>query len=262
MKDFKLRGSDNIIKKRANKQLIDDDLKHIKETGEVTPKEYLSVTKPKKKGDNISKVDVEMQKAKDENQLGVPDSFYELNAEEQAMLMFYLSSDFVHPVTCKHTHMNVLQSYITAFLDEDDIFSIWEKKIKKNEDGEEVLVTGKVKNYKKFANVKLEAMGMFKKNPNMQKAWTDMVKMSFGEDPKEMVRNAILTDSLYSEDNTDKNQNRKMAVDILGLKEDKEADVSINLFTDGGGKELVRATKGLTGDEFTTDEDDLEIGDD
>lgn len=262
MKDFKLRGSDNIIKKRANKKLIDKDLEDIKETGEVTPKKYLSVTNPKKKGDNISKVEPEMQKAKDENQLGVPDSFYELNAQEQAMLMFYLSSDFVHPVTGKHTHMNVLQSYITVFLDEDDIFSIWEESIKKDEDGKERTVIGKVKNYQKLAQVKLEAMQMFNRNPNMKKAWTDMVKMSFGEDPKELVRNAIITDSLYSEDTTDKNQNRKMAVDILGLKEDKENEVNVNLFTEGGGRELVKATKELTNDDFTADDDDLEIGDD
>ena len=250
MKDFELKDADNIVKKRSNKKLQEEAVKRIKETGQVSASDYLQVTNPKKKTNAIKDVEPELVKAKEENHLGVPSTFYELTPQEQSMLMFYLSSDFVHPVTNKRTHMNVLQSYIAAYVDDDEIGKTWE--IKEDKQGNRTL--GKVKNARKYAELNTLAIQRFNQNPVMMEAWNDLVRLTFGANPEDMIRNAIMKDALYAENQADKNANRRMAIDILGLGEDK-SNQSINIFLDGGGKELAEV---YSDDDYIVTMDDLE----
>lgn len=247
MKEFSLKDADNIVKKRSNKKLTEETIAKIKETGEVTPKDYLEVMQPKKKGDYVNEVEPELAKARNENQLGVPSSFFELTIREQSMLMFYLSPDFVHPITGKRTHMNILHSYITAYLEDDEIGKIWQLTDKGN--------IGKIKNYRKYAEVQAKAIEVFNKNPMITEAWNDLVRMSFGAEPETLLKNAILQDALHSDNPADKNANRRMALEILGVN--KESGNTVNVFLDGGGRELVEVLE--TADNMITTESDLEI---
>lgn len=247
MKEFSLKDADNVVKKRSNKKLTENKIAKIKETGEVTASDYLEVMQPKKQKDYIGEVEPELAKARNENQLGVPSSFFDLTIKEQSMLMFYLSPDFVHPITNKRTHMNILHSYITAYLDDDEIGKVWE--ITKS--GK----IGKIKNYKKYAEVQAKAIEVFNKNPMITEAWNDLVKMTFGAEPETLIKNAILHDALHAEAPADKNANRKMALEILGVN--REASNTVNVFLDGGGRELVEVLDSK--DNMITTESDLEI---
>ena len=251
IKDFELKDAGNIVKKRSNKKLQEEAVKRIKDTGNVTPSDYLQVTNPKKKSNLVKEVEPELVKAKEENQLGVPSTFYKLTPQEQSMLMFYLSSDFVHPITNKRTHMNVLQSYIASYVDDDEISKIWE--VIETPNGETKL--GKIKNYKKHTELQAHAIQRFNQNPLMIETWNDLVRMSFGAEPAQMIKTAIMKDALYSEETHDRNANRKMAIEILGMKEETQ-NQSVNIFLDGGGKELAQV---FSNDEYVVTMDDLEV---
>jgi uncharacterized protein YqeY len=251
MKDFELKDADNIVKKRSNKKLQQEAVERIKETGHVSASDYLQVTNPKKKNNSIKEVEPQLVKAKEENHLGVPSTFYLLTPQEQSMLMFYLSSDFVHPVTNKRTHMNILQSYIAAYVEDDEIGKVWE--LKEDEHGNRKL--GRIKNAKKYAELQTLAIQRFNQNPVMMEAWNDLIRLTFGANPEDMIRNAIMTDAIYAENAADKNANRRMAIDILSLGQDKQ-NQSINIFLDGGGKELAEVYKN---DDYIVTIDDLDV---
>ena len=251
MKDFELKDADNIVKKRSNKKLQQEAVERIKETGHVSASDYLQVTNPKKKTNSVKEVEPQLAKAKEENHLGVPSTFYQLTPQEQSMLMFYLSSDFVHPVTNKRTHMNILQSYIAAYVEDDEIGKVWE--LKEDEHGNRKL--GRIKNAKKYAELQTLAIQRFNQNPVMMEAWNDLIRLTFGANPEDMIRNAIMTDAIYAENAADKNANRRMAIDILSLGQDKQ-NQSINIFLDGGGKELAEVYKN---DDYIVTIDDLDV---
>lgn len=255
MKDFKLKDAEHVIKPRSNKKLVDETVKRIKETGEVTPKEYIEITQPNKKQNRIKEVEPQLLKAKEAGTLGVPPSFFDLSIQEQSMLMFYLSSDFVHPITGKPTHMNILQSYISAYMEKSEVLQIWEIVELTNKDGETYDTKLKIKNPKRYADVQAKALTKFNQNPKITETWQDMVKLTFGSDPGDMIRNAILQDALYSEQQADKNANRRMAIDILGLGKEHQGNI-LNVFLDGGGKELADALKH---DEYIVTVADLEV---
>lgn len=251
MKDFELKDADNIVKKRSNKKLQEEAVKRIKETGHVSASDYLQVTNPKKKTNAIKDVEPELVKAKEENHLGVPSTFYELTPQEQSMLMFYLSSDFIHPLTNKRTHMNILQSYLAAYVSDDDIEKTWE--IKEDKEGNRAL--GKVKNSKKYTELNTSAIQRFNQNPVMMEAWNDLVRLTFGANPEDMIKTAIMKDALYAENQADKNANRRMAIDILGIADERNQQ-SINIFLDGGGKELAEV---YSDDDYIVTMDDLDV---
>jgi len=252
MKDFGIKDSGNLTKKRKNKKLQEEAVKKIKETKRVEPEDYLKVSQDKQ---SLKEVEPELAIAKEENHLGVPNSFYELTIDEQSMLMLYLSNDFISPLTGKRTGMNILESYIATHLDESEVEKIWE--LTYDGDGN---VTGikKIKNSRKFAQIKADAMNAFHKNPKLLEAWNDMSKMALGADPKQMLENAILQDALYSEKYQDKNANRRFALDIFNIGNENEGGQTLNIFLEGGGKELAEIHKD---DEFVTTEDDLDVDD-
>lgn len=250
MKDFGIKDSGNLTKKRKNKKLQEEAVQRVKEKDKVEPEDYMHVAQDKK---SLSEVEPQMAKAKEENHLGVPHSFYELTIDEQSMLMLYLSSDFISPLTGKRTHMNILESYIATHLDEDDVNKIWE--VIKDENGD-IQSIKKIKSSRKYAQLKADAMSAFHQNPKLMETWNDMVTMTFGADPQSMVKNAILKDALYSEKASDKNANRRMALDIFNIGGDNEGGQTLNIFMQGGGKELAKLHEA---DDFITTADDLDV---
>lgn len=257
MKDFKLKGAEEYIKPRTNKKLAEEAVQRTKDTKEVTPEDYIGIVNPKKKGDSIKEVEPELIKAKEEGQLGVPNSFFELSIEEQSMLMFYLSSDFINPITGKRTHMNILHSYVTAYLSEEEIEKVWNIEF----DKKGKVTKFAVKNPKKYASLQASAISKFHQNPAMNQAWQDLIKMTFGANPEDMVKQAILKDALEGETSSDRNTNRRMAIDILGLTQsDKDEAQGVNIFLEGGGKELAEVFKNkntiVTADDLEVEDDD------
>ena len=252
IRDFGLKESGNIVKKRGNKKLAMETAEGIKAKGFVGAEDYVKVIKDE---GAVRVVEKELGEMKESNALGVPNSFYELTVPEQGMMMFFLSRDFVHPITRKRTHMNVTQSYIASHLNEDEIFSIWEK----NEMPDDCVYVGKVKNYKKLHELETKALGVFSMNSKMGEVWRSLSAMTFGVNPEDLLKTAILQDALHSDDYRDKNANRKMALEMLGIGKEKESEgARVNVFTEGGGKELAEVLQKFSNQSTVVTIDDLE----
>ena len=244
---------------KENKTLVDEAIKRVKETKHVTEDDYLLITKSKRE----SEVQPELVKAKEENALGVPNSFYELTLPEQSMLMYYLSNDFCHPLIGKRTHMDMLISYITAYISDDEVKKVFKERVIRDENGVILdRVYDKVKNYKKYNEWKVEALRHFNTSPQIKKAWNHLVEMTFGMEPQELLKAVILQDALTAPTAGDRNANRKMMIDMLGIgKEYEQQGNQFNVFLQGGGSELASTIKNVTGDDYIVTEDDLSVDD-
>lgn len=263
MKDFSLKGAEKKVSGKVNKKILDETVKEIKDNKQVTEKDYVTLISPKGKSQDRDKalrqVQPELATAKRENLFAVPSKFYDLTPVEQSMLMFYTSSDFVNPVTNKRTHMDVLQSYITACVEEDDLFKVFDK-VEKDVNGVVNYVTGKVISPRRYATMKQKALETWNANPDLREVFSDMVAVEFGADPETMLKNAILTDALYAKEYQDKNQNRKMALDILGVGKQKDEDRNhVDIYVGGGGSKLVEMVVNITGDKYGVTDDDFVV---
>ena len=244
-----------MVKPIKNKKLAEETVKKVKDTGKIEKEDYVILTK----NDKIKDVAPEAVAMVQENSLGVPNSFYELSVENQNMLMFYLDPEFYNDELGCKTHMNVLASYVSAYLEPKEIHTVWKIEYVKDDDGVVVDVKKKIKNYKKYNEIKIKAMEAFHQNPEIHNTWRGLIELHFGVNPKDLLQNAILQDALYAENHYDKNTNRKMAMDMLGLGKDVNNGVQINVFEDGGGKHLAQAIKDLTDDDYIVTEDDLDV---
>lgn len=244
---------------KENKKLVDEAINRVKETKRVTEDDYLLIANAERE----SEVQAEMVKAKEENSLGVPNSFYDLTLPEQSMLMYYLSNDFYHPLIQKRTHMDMLMSYITAYVSDEEIMKVYKPRSVLNDKGVVVdVVYDKVRNYTKYNEWKVEALKSFNSSPQIKKAWNHLVEITFGIEPKELLKAVILQDALTADTAGDRNANRKMMIDMLGIGKEHEAQgQQFNVFLQGGGRELASTIKDVTGDEYIVTEDDLSVDD-
>jgi hypothetical protein len=255
--DFKLKGTEDMIASKPKRSSAKKRVEGIKGKEKIDAVDYVAVLNPKGKKDNVDEVAEEMAVAVANNHLGLPKTFYELTREEQTMAMFYFSSDFIHPMFGKRTHMNPLMAYVTAYLDEDDIRKVW--KVVEGEDGE-AFVKG-VKNYAKYGELELKAIKAFNDNPSMRDTLTDMMVMAMGAKPEEKLKLAIFSDALHSDNYNDRNANRRMLIDILGIKKDQQPQQQVNLYFESGGNKLIKNVVEMTGDTALVVESDFEVGD-
>ena len=257
IKEFDIKQGGRAPKKRANKKLVDEAMARVKGTGEISEDDYLAITKAGRENE----VEPEVAKMKSENALDVPNSFFELTIPEQSMLMFYLSRDYVCPFTYKRTYMNMLHSYATSHLDEKEINKIWTIDVVRDETGSVVDYKLKIKNHDKYNRTNKDALRAFNNNPDIVKAWSELVKMKFVIQPEDLIKTAIIQDALEAENYKDRNQNRKMALDILQIGQKIDQAQMFNVFLQGGGAELAEAAKNLSDNQFITTKDDLKVDD-
>ena len=259
IKEFNVtQGGRMTGKEKKNKELVEEAIKRVKETKEVSDDDYLTITQAGKE----KEVQFEMAKAKEENALGVPNSFYELTLPEQSMLMYYLSNDFYHPLLGVRTHMNMLVSYITAYIPDEEVKKVYKKREIYNENGDLVDIRyDKIKNYTKYNQWKVESLKAFNQNPQIKKAWNELVEITFGIEPRELLKAVILQDALTADTAGDRNANRKMMIDMLGIGKEHDTAPQFNVFMQGGGSELASTIKQFTEDDYIVTEDDLSVDD-
>lgn len=248
-----------MVKPVKNKKLTKEVIDKVKETNTMTKEDYVQIAS----NNAIKEVEPQALKMKEENALGVPHSFYDLSIENQNMIMFYLDPDFYNEDILEKTHMNVLASYVTAYLDEKEIEKIWDiRKVPVKDDKGNVLgwdFEKKIKNYKKYNETKVKALETFHKNPKIHETWQGLIKLHFGVNPKDLLQNAILQDALHAQNYQDKNANRKMAMDMFGMGKETNNGIQINVYEDGGGKNLAHAIKNFTEDDYVVTDDDLDV---
>jgi len=167
----------------------------------------------------------------------------------------FMDKNYISPYTGKKTYMNVEESYICSGVYDknylDNIYEVTEKKIEMEKNGTTWLDTifiYNVINETKDRKIRSEAINYFNKEGLSQFFQNALVEKFGGVCAEDLLRSSILTDAIYSEDIKDKNANRKMLIDILGMKVVKH-DQTINLRKRGGG-EIIEDIASTTGGGF------------
>ncbi len=183
------------------------------------------------------------------------------------LFMYYMDQDTISEFTGRRTYMNVEESYIMSGVYSQDylqkVYRTWEVEVEKESKGvtwTDYITKYQVLDRREDMRIRSEAL----------RYWTDNGLASYFEqvaiakmgniDPEKLLRMQIITDALREGDN--QMANRKIAVDILGMKLKKKTE-ALNL-KKRGGAEIIETTSQRDGagflksDHNTVDNDDLE----
>ena len=156
------------------------------------------------------------------------------------MLMYFLDADMINEWTGQKTFTNVEESYILCGLYPDEHL----KKVYETKEVEvdrffrgmaitEMETQYKILDKKEDMRIRTEALRYWSDN-SLDTFFQEMIQVKRGNIPfQDLLRYRIETDALKDDDV----QNRKMAIDIHGLK-NKNSKNMINVYVDGGGKML------------------------
>jgi hypothetical protein len=152
---------------------------------------------------------------------------------------YFLDQDAVFEYTGKKTFMNIEESYLMSgvYLDShfDVVYEVEVKEITKPDGTLGYANKYKVLDKREDMRLRAEAHKFWQDN-ELETHFHEMVDVKRGKVPFEsLLKYAIETDALKSGDI----QNRKMAVDIYGLKNKNTKNV-INVYVDGGGNKLAK----------------------
>lgn len=173
-----------------------------------------------------------------EGALSIPKEITELPLRAQYMLAFYNDRDYVNAETGKKTYQDIVESYIATLEDSSFIAKAFNEE--EFNDGKGNVFTKKVPNPNEkhiYMRVKQHAISFW--NNNNLSQMVDIFKklMYGGRKQEEVLKDAIIDDALYHEDNKFKLSSRNQAIKIMGL--DKNVQVlGQDVWLKGGGKEF------------------------
>lgn len=199
-----------------------------------------------------------------EGTLSIPKEIIELPLRAQYMLAFYNDRDFVNGETSKRTYQDIVESYIATLEDSSYIAKAFVEQ--ELNDGKGNVFIKKVPNPDEkhiYMKVKQHAISFW--NNNNLSQMVDIFKklMYGGRKQEEVLKDAIIDDALYNEDNKFKLSSRNQAIKIMGL--DKNVQVlGQDVWLKGGGREFgkhLASYLGNDGYDLST-YIDAEVGDD
>ena len=197
--------------------------------------------------------------------LNVPKSLAEKGYLAVRLFMYFMDNDTVNEFTGNKTYMNVEESYIMSGVYNDayleKIYTSEEVEIEKYKNGTRWVdyeTKYKVINKKADQEIRAEALRYWQQN-GLNVYFEEVALMKMGNiDPEQLLRVQIIQDALR--DGDDQMANRRLAVDILGMKVKKET-TAINLKTRGGG-EIINITAEREGAGFLkTDYEIIDLDD-
>ncbi len=177
-----------------------------------------------------------------EESLKLPVSFMQLDELEQQMVLLYVDKDYIEPESEKKTENSMFISFLAAYPNKAIIKKLFKVEFR---------LTG----YDKFGNELTEAF----KVPNPEymdlrlklkrhaiMVWTrsnlkEIVKTmkiivaNNGFKDDELIKQQIVSDALSEERDSFTMQNRRLAVDVYGMKKPNNLQ-QINVYLEGGGK--------------------------
>jgi len=175
----------------------------------------------------------------------IPHGVAKLEEKAQYFLYYYLTGGIQVDGTGKNSKGNHLLSYILTFENWKEIVSklfYEESKYELGNNGQEYLlgIVYKKKDPILYAKWNMRAMSYWNDNA-LHKHIKDFEMILNGSiDKNEELKRQIYDDAMYAEDRVDRTNNRKMYIDISGMKEDK-SKVTFNVYNNGGGKERTKA---------------------
>ena len=184
----------------------------------------------------------------------LPNSLSEKGIVAVRTFLNFMDNDMISEYTGKKTYLNVEESYIMSGVYSDEHLNdtyrvevVEEVSIDKKT-GQEKMVYGKLYfvNYKKEdLRIRTEALRYWADNA-LENHFAEMLEVKRGRIPfQDLLKFAIETDALKEGDI----QNRKMAIDIHGMK-NKNNKQTINVYVDGGGNRLATSIAESSNNKF------------
>lgn len=170
----------------------------------------------------------------------VPSGLADKGVLSVRLFMYFMDMDTISEYTGRKTYMNVEESYIMSGVYDDDylskIYKVWKEPVEMEKHGAtwtEYVTKFKVLNKREDMRIRSEATRYW--NDNGLSAYFEQIALAkMGNiDPEKLIRTQIIADSLRDGEN--QIANRKMAIDILGMKLKKKTE-ALNLKTRGGGQ--------------------------
>lgn len=176
----------------------------------------------------------------------------EIGEVETNFVFHFLDKEMTNPFNNKKTKNDLLNSFIMTFDNHDEISNlIWEVRpylTGYDKDGNELFEPRTyIKDYVLFRRWKSRAIkywndkGLDRYIDNFR----DLIEGNL--DRKEILKDAIFNDAISDEVSENiKIQNRRLMVDILGLKNTRDTS-GVNIFVSGGGREMAKSIEKMTG---------------
>jgi hypothetical protein len=176
---------------------------------------------------------------------GLPVSFTELDEIAARTLINFLNNT-INPYTNKSTFGNITESYMISGAYTDEYLKKHSKHtVVENERGDIQKETYEF-DHREYAKIQIKALNMWQKK-KLDVVMNDYKALRYGKiEPKDIIENAILSGITGSNNEKEKIDYIKLGIKVFGL--DKNAGSQpINVYVDGGGKELTKSIVSSTG---------------
>lgn len=180
--------------------------------------------------------------------LSIPKEVTTLPLRAQYVLAFYCDRSYINKVTNKKTYNDILESYIASLEDDSFLEDVFLKVPITDDNGNTIKMTTIVNNDKKHIYMKLQQQAYSFWNDNNLLPIVDIFKKlkSGGRKKEDELKEAIVDDALYHDDENIKLKNRSLAIKVMGM--DKNIQTSAqNVWLTGGGKDFGKALAKFTG---------------
>jgi len=178
-----------------------------------------------------------------EKSLNLPQKYMELSEIEQKMVLLFIDKDFIEPNSGKKTENNAFISFLASYHNKSvvsKIFKIESRIIGYTKDGTDLLEYYTIvvpEELPLYAKLKTHATMLWKTN-NLKEISKTMreIMTNDGFRDNELLEQKIVSDAMSDSRDSFTIQNRRLAIDIKGMKKPQGLQ-QINVFLNGGGKE-------------------------
>jgi len=190
-----------------------------------------------------------------EQSLNLPQKYMELSEIEQKMVLLFIDKDFIEPFSGKKTENNAFVSFLASYHNQTIIKKLYKlesKTVGFDKFGNELTEEYKIIDSKElplYAKLKTHATMLWKKN-NLKEISKTMreIMTNDGFRDNELLEQKIVSDAMSDNRDSFTIQNRRLAIDIKGMKKPQGLQ-QINVYLKGGGKEANREIVEVTKNE-------------
>ena len=188
-----------------------------------------------------------------EKTLNLPQKYMELSELEQKMVLLFIDKDFIEPISGKKTENSAFISFLASYHNKTVIKKLYKTETETigfDKQGNELTKEYKIinpDNLALFLKIKTHATMVWKTN-NLKEISKTMreIMTNDGFRDNELLEQKIVSDAMSDKRDSFTIRNRRLAIDIKGMKKPQGLQ-QINVFLNGGGKEankeIVEVTK-------------------
>jgi hypothetical protein len=188
-----------------------------------------------------------------EKTLNLPQKYMELSEIEQKMVLLFIDKDFVEPHSGKKTENSGFISFLASYHNQTVVKKLYKMEIRTigfDKHGNPLTEEYKIIDSSElplYTKLKVHATMLWKTN-NLKEISKTMreIMTNDGFRDNELLEQKIVSDAMSDSKDSFTIQNRRLAIDIKGMKKPQGLQ-QINVFLHGGGKEankeIVEVTK-------------------